>query len=380
MGLSIEEVISNNIKTFIECFELTQENDGKLVYTCCVEGCRNKYGEKSSSIRHLKKNHNEVYKTIQCEKLAVKEYTTKSPCLFEIRVRVNPNDIMDACAELITVHGLPLSVIEYPAFKRLLNPYVIALELKGVKLSLTKKSIREHIKKRTNQVKETIRSETKNKMVSLMMDIASRYNRSVLGITIAYMHEGKVSIRTISMHVLKAAHTGSHIRNLVKDILADYGISLAQIVSITTDNGSNMIKAIALLDAFYQDLKAMSNKNEKEDEDEDDDDDEYFINADIFDEDYYRNVLNDAKSELESECSSDLIHGISCAAHCIDLVVKHAVKNSPEIVRILNKCRTLAKLLRTPKLRAKLKEANLNMAMLDVDTRWNSIYSMVKTD
>lgn len=382
MFLSIEDIIINNIKTYIECFEEKKNNDGKLVFSCCIDGCGKPYTEKSSAIRHLNKHHKEVYDYIKSVKLAPAE-KTKSTFSFEIRVKVNPNDIMDACAELITVHGLPLSVVEYPAFKRLLHPYVVALQMKGVDLSINKNTIKKHIANRTNEVKKIISSETKNKMVSLMIDIASRYNRSVLGVTIAYMHGGEICVRTISMHVLKASHTGAHIRDLLKNILADYGIRLAQIVSITTDNGSNMLKAIALLDNLYQNKKASNidqttqNQPGQSESTGNEDEDEYYINTDIFDEEYYRNLLSEVESEFETTCSSDLIHGIPCAAHCIDLVVSHAVDTSPEIVRLLKKCRTLAKTLRTPTLRAKLKAENFNMAMIDVSTRWNSVYTMV---
>lgn len=379
MNISIDEVIATNIKTFIECFESTNDDNGKLVYSCRVDGCGKKYSEKSSSIRHLRKHHKFFYDTIKCEKIEENEKKTKSPYSFEIRVKVNPGDIMDACAELITVHGLPISIVEYPAFKRLLNPYVIALNRKGIELSINKNSIKNHIKNRTNEVKEIIRNETKNKMISVMIDIASRYNRSVLGVSIAYMHGGQICVRTISLYVLKASHTALYIRDLLKQILSEYGIRLAQIASITSDNGRNIIKAIALLDAFYQSQKKPANENRSNQSEYSEDEDEYHINTDIFDEEYYSDLLGDVRSEFESACSSDLIHGISCAAHCIHLVVSHAVDKSPEIVRLLSKCRTLAKRLRTPTFRSQLKAAHLTMAIIDVETRWNSIFSMVLT-
>lgn len=377
--MSTDEIIATDIKSFIECFESKQDDNGKQVYSCRIDGCHKTYTQKSSSIRHLQKHHKEVYQAIQCGKLEANEKKTNSPISFEIRVKVNPEDIMDACAELITVHGLPLSVVEYPAFKRVLNPYVIALKMKGVHLSINKNSMKERIKNRTNEVKKIIRSETKNKMVSLMVDIATRYNRSVLGISISYMYGGQICIRTISLHVLKAAHTGSYVSNLLREILSDYNICLSQIVSITTDNGKNMIKAVALLDAFYQEKHSSADENWPIHSEpmEDEDEDEYYINNDVFDEDYYTELLKEVRSSIEQSCSFDLIHGISCGAHCIHLTVSHAVKNSPEVMHLIEKCRTLAKKLRTPTYRTKMKAEGLNMAIIDVETRWNSIFSMV---
>lgn len=376
MNLSPDEIIATNINSFIQCFESKQLNDEKLVYSCRVDGCNKPYTEKSSAIRHLRKHHTEIYDMIRSEKCADIKNKANSPFVFDIRVKVNPQAIMDACADLITTHGLPLSVVEYPAFKTLLKPYVIGLQTKGVELSINKNIIKKHIENRTNEVKKIIRNETKNKMVSLMMDIATRYNRSVLGVSISYMYAGQICIRTISVHALKAAHTGVYILNLIKKILSDYEIRLCQIATVTTDNGSNMIKAVALLDAFYQ--SESQNRPFQPDHMEDEYEDEYHIDNAVFDEEYYKQILDEVRSKLEYLSSLDLIHGISCGAHCIHLAVSHAMENSPDILALIQKCRWLVKKLRTPTLRSKLKAQGFNMAIIDVETRWNSIFTMVR--
>lgn len=377
MGLTIDEVIATNIRNFVECFELTKDDGGLSTYSCRIDGCDKKYPEKSSAIRHLRKNHKGIHDIIKSEKLSMNNVkNANSSYSFEIRVKVNPGEIMDACTELITVHGLPVAAVEYPAFKKILNPYVMALKTKGVDLLINQRTIKTHITKRTDELKKIIKKETNRRMVSIMVDIASRYNRSVLGVTIAYIYGGEIRVRTIAMRVLKASHTGDHISNILKEILSTYGIRLSQIVSITSDNGKNIVKAVALIDAYYQSHKnSTSNSNSELI----DDDDEYYINPDVFDEEYYDEVLQEVRARFEGACSSDLISGLSCAAHCIHLVVSHAMDNSPEISEVIKKCRALAKKLRTPTFRSKLKGAGINMAMLDVETRWNSMYSMVMT-
>lgn len=219
-----------------------------------------------------------------------------------------------------------------------------------------------------------IKDETRNKMVSVMIDIASRYNRSVLGVTILYVHHDQICIRTIGLHVLKASHTAVYISDLLQQILQDYGIRLAQVISVTSDNGKNIVKAITLLDAIYQSQKSKSSQSNNFPED--DDENEYYIDTDIFDDEYYDDLLSEVRSNFKGVCSSDLIQGISCGAHCIHLVVSHAINKSPETSRIINRCRTIAKKLRTPTLRSRLKSANLNMAIIDVET---IVYSMVIT-
>lgn len=372
MNISIDEVIANNINNFIECFESRKGDDEISYYSCLIDGCNNKYAEKSSAIRHLRKHHQQVHDTIKQEKLSKRNVNNaQSSHSFEIRVKVNSDEIMDACADLISIHGLPLAAVEYPAFKKLLNPYVLGLKTKGVEISVNQRTIKEHINKRTEDLKRIIRRETKGRLISISTDIATRYNRSVLGVSISYMFNGEICIRTIGMHVLKASHTGPYIRDVLKEILSKYDIRLAQIISVTSDNGKNIVKAIALLDSYYQSSLIHLHLHD------DGEEDEYYINTDVFDQEYYDSLLEEVRPMFENALTSDLISGISCAAHCIHLVVSHAVDNSLEIGCLIGQCRSLVKILRTPTFRSKLKAAEMNMAKIDVETRWNSIFSMV---
>lgn len=379
MNLTEDDVITTNIKNYIDCFELTKDAVGLSTYSCRIDGCDKKYNEKTSAIRHLKLNHAEIHRTVKSEKLSKNQMSNEQSYAFEIRVKVNPDDIMDACADLVTLHGLSLAAVEYPAFKKILYPYVVGLNTKGIELQINKRTIKEHISKRADELKKIIKRETNRRMVSVMIDIASRYNRSVLGVTIAYICGGKIQVHTIGMRVLKASHTGVYISDVLKEILSTYGIKLSQVISITTDNGRNIVKAVAIIDEYYQKHEKSIGESDSNQSVLVDDDDEYFINTDIFDDEYYHDMLQEVKDRFKGTCSSDLISGLSCAAHCIHLVVTHAMDNSPEISKVIKNSRTLAKNLRTPTTRSKLRAAGMNMPILDVETRWNSIYSMVIT-
>lgn len=208
----------------------------------------------------------------------------------------------------------------------------------------------------------------RGKAVSVMIDIATRYNRSVLGINIAYMHNSKVVVRTIGMQVLRFTHTAANLVKVIKKHLSDYCIHLEQIISFTTDNGKNMIKSAALLNEEY--MEECFEEEEKEGEEE-------YIDNDIFDEDYYENLLKNICAEFSSSNESNLIYNLPCAAHCVHLVIKHAINASPDTIDLLDRCRKLVKKLRTETVRSLLQEFKLKMVILDVETRWNSIFSMV---
>lgn len=228
--------------------------------------------------------------------------------------------------------------------------------------------IRESIEKRASAVKKCIIRAAKTKILSLMIDIATRYNRAVLGISICYMDEGKIVIRSIGMTPLHFSHMAENIFNMIKQKLLEYEISLDQVISATSDNGKNIVKAVTKLDDNYQQYLA----NDLIDNDE-------YIDPEIFDETYYDNILDQVRSSFNGVAYTNMIHGISCGAHCLHLVVTHAITRTEEINLLVSKCRRLVKKLRTPTMRAVIGGAGNNMAIIDVETRWNSIFSMVSS-
>lgn len=191
-----------------------------------------------------------------------------------------------------------------------------------------------------------------------MIDIATKYNRSVFGINIAFAENEKPHIRTIGMTPLRMTHTGDNLVQVIKDKLAEYKIVLGQILSLTSDNGKNMIKTIALLDDFYQTQKHIQNEeadlanqtnNEGIPSTESDIEDEEEIDDGIFDADYYADLLSNVPASFGDDIHTDIIHGVSCACHCLHLVVTKAKSKCSEAVILIDKCREFVKKLRTLK-------------------------------
>lgn len=371
MVLTVEDIICCNYKLAIDCFAIETDESGQQTnYVCRVNSCEQKYKSKSASIRHLRINHSEIFKEIQLNKSGEKLQQSQDDVLggfLEIRVKVRPADIWNACVDLIAFNGLALSVVDSPAFKKILEPYVTALKRHGVDLVINRNNIKPCIGKRAKEIKDSIAFETKKKMVAVMLDIASRYNRAVLGVNIAYFHAGHIQIKTIGMHVLHYSHTAAHIKDTLVQNLLDFNIRLEQILSVTTDSGKNLLKMIA----------DMNSELEGQDIAEAESDEEEFIDNTIFDASYYDDLISKVQSMFNEANHTSLIHGVPCAAHCPHLVVTHAFTDLPDTTKLIEKCRNLAKKLRTPSLRTILKSFGCNMAQIDVSTRWNSIYSMV---
>lgn len=368
MGITFDNVIADQLKKVIECFSVELIENGNKRFSCQIDSCTQRYMSQSAAIRHIRQNHNEFYLEIQKNKTNKPATDDSLSDLLEIRVKVSPKEIWKACVELIAVNALPLSVVEYPAFKRILEPYIISLKRQGVDLVINRQNIKEKIEQTSKTITNLIAEQAKNKMLCLMIDIASRYNRAVLGVSISYFHDGKLRIRTIGMHALRFSHTARNLKEIIMKNLRDYNIRIEQVISVTSDNGRNMLKTIALINDELQSEQMPVN---------DDSENEEYVDNTIFDETYYGALLDEVRSLFHEVNHSCLIHGISCAAHSINLVVTHAIDKTPDALKIIAKCRDLVKKLRCPTLRAMLHSNGYNMAILDVSTRWNSIYTMV---
>lgn len=380
--MELEDLINRKCVLVIQCFEFKSIEGRENRFYCQLQHCNKSYSDKSCAIRHVRVNHKEFHDCVENNKKALKPQNSVSNNLIEIRCKVDPNEIWNACIDLITVNALPLCFVEYPAFKNVIKPYVESLSRQGIKLKINREKIKEKIETRAKEMKKIIKSEVRGKIVCMMLDIATRFNRSVLGINISFHAENKTMLRTIGMHVLRFTHTAANIMNIIKRILSDFGISLNQILSVTTDNGKNLIKAVALLDAEHQETVPQGHNNheamlyqivemfESSDEEE-------TIDGDIFDENYYLDLLSNVRSLFQEAIYTDLIHGISCACHCLHLIVTKAIEKSKQTNELLAKCRDLVKKLRTPTFRALIDEKKLQQAKLDVVTRWSSICIMV---
>lgn len=363
MSLNIASITEGQYTTAIGCFEENIEDSNTTKFVCRIENCLRSYNDKSACIRHVRINHVEIYNTLQQQK---RKLIVSQTFDLELRVKVNPRDIIDACIELIVVNALPLKFVEFPAFRKLLEPYLISLKSQGINLIINRRNVKKCIEDKAAKVKKSITLEVQNRLVSVMIDIATRYNRSILGISICYMKEGRIVVRSIGMHPLHFSATAENIVLTIKRNLMEYEIQLDQVASITSDNGRNIIKAVAKLDECYQ----QQQESDRHDNDE-------YIDPDIFDDDYYENLLDRVRSSFDEVNYTQMIHGLSCGAHCFHLVVTRAIKKNSIFELLLQKCRRLVKKLRTPTMRALISNAGNNTAIIDIETRWNSIFSMV---
>lgn len=205
-----------------------------------------------------------------------------------------------------------------------------------------------------------LQMEAKGCTLCLMIDIGTSGRRSILGIRIQFILNGELIIRSIGMIELKESHTGKYLSELIVKQLQEFGIDCRQVVTVTTDNGANVLKMVKDFSMLTQQVDddaqtfpktpSKNKTNEKQNTkdltnddlidqeienalalpDEITEDDAFAILFDetipASDEDLEKNelLLNAITHELNAKYGIDIvwdITGVSCNAHTLQLGV-----------------------------------------------------------
>ena len=166
----------------------------------------------------------------------------------------------------------------------------------------------------------------------------------------------------LSLMEIKHPHTGENLAGCLNDCLRKWGISSEKVLLVVTDNGTNMIKAVKLLQSQYS-----QPSDEISDEEEESD---YFNNEE-------EENIEPEKDEIIMDLPEQVkFRRMQCMAHTLQLVVKPVFKYYEQL---LTKTRQLVKKIRKsgPGVK-KLIEKCGKTVLIDCPTRWNSTYSMIK--
>lgn len=207
---------------------------------CKVDGCKKHISGNhlGNLARHLQTVHN-----IACIKKS--QGNKEKAC--KVSISLEPKELVKACVEIVTVNGRPLRALEDSGFRKIIDPILKSFAKNDIKLTINKQNIHDDIQSYNDLLKNKIKEDIKDKIISLKFDIASKHNKSILGINIQFIKDDQLKIVTIGMRELEKSHTSEYICTVLMETLEEFGISISQIYSITTDNGANMIKSIKLL-------------------------------------------------------------------------------------------------------------------------------------
>lgn len=339
------------------------------------------------------------------------------------RLEIDRIDVINNAIETVTVNGYPFSLMSSSGYSKAIYPRILALRQKGLKISIDRNSIVKHVNKKSKLIRHQLTEELRDRHVSLMLDIATKSRLSVLGISAQFIKNDAVVCRSLGVIELQAKHTGKNIAKVLIKLLQQFGIDLEQVYSITVDNARNLAKMLEILNELGispEEIDEFIRENEDEDgvlpqqqqeqqqaesnditisesdvesDEEDNESDE--IDAvgnpyDLDDEEEIENIADgtDRCRELMNEVVEEFVringdiismHPVKCAAHTLQLALAAGL-NASNVDPIIDKVRKMSKKMRTSCIDRILKKhyPGSTLPPLDVETRWNSTFKMVR--
>lgn len=278
------------------------------------------------------------------------------------------------CVELVTVHSLPFRAMDYDAFRSLTKTHSL-----GTGLVLNASNIRTFVSATAKEIRDQIKKEVHNRMISLKLDIGSRFDKSVLGVNIQLYSrsEKKLVVRSLGMVELEDKHTAKFLEEEINKILRLYNINLRNVYTFTSDNGSNMLSLGKILQSrqhdlyLGDDLREMQTADESDDENESEEEGEGFepLNFDDDGELHGTGIARELKDLFA------IVKVVRCACHVLNIAVNNTLKDL-DVKAEISEIREKIKLLKGIKYKRIFKQLKIPRPRLDVETRWNSLYMM----
>lgn len=322
--------------------------------------------------RHLNKYHQDIAKNFNA---VIKKRPAEIDSEIPKKKHAGPSrgGYIKHCVALIVIHLLPLISMTWEPFRDLTNPFA-----KAAGFVMNAVNIITFIAKSANAIRLKVKREIRHRMISLKLDVASRGGKSVLGVNIQYYSkvERKIVIRTLGMITLESRHTSSYLELMINALLKLYDIDKRNIYSYTSDNGKNMISLGNLIKTtqhfllLNDELRHLQNNYSDEDnEDEDNDYDNNENNASTSEHENIKKCLNEVFT---------IFVVIRCAAHTLQLAVLDTIKQL-DCHSMIDDIRNVVKIIKLDRIKEARKSLGIKTPKLDVVTRWNSMYQMLKT-
>lgn len=169
----------------------------------------------------------------------------------QLKVNISIKKIIDACVTIVTTDGRPFTFIQDKGFRMLIDPLIDSLkQVKAVdsRFNLNRHNIKQLVNKQATEIVKQVKNKVKDKILSVKIDCCTRLETSYLGVNVQFReYDGTFCLYTLGVIEMDTEHTAVNLKEKMLNLFKIFDISLDQIYSITSDNGSNMLKTIKIL-------------------------------------------------------------------------------------------------------------------------------------
>lgn len=174
--------------------------------------------------RHFIQSHKQLYDEL-CNTKETEVSSKKNKITYEI----DKDKFVESIIEILTDDGRPLAILDSSGFKYIVDPIFEALKMDPI----TSHNAKDIINEKAENLKREIKKLVKNKIISLKVDVATRLNRSILGINMQIVHfvNGKINIviKNLAMISCDERITGEFVKDNIMKTLDSFEININQL-------------------------------------------------------------------------------------------------------------------------------------------------------
>lgn len=287
-------------------------------------------------------------------------FLKKKKCSF-VNVKICREDILMGCLESVVIDGRSFNLMQGKGLQRILRPIIEGFDHIQTPISTSSEYVQRKGMEAQEAIKQKIKSELRGKLVSLQFDLTTRMNRHIFGVNTQYYIGDVFYVRNLAMRTLSENATALNLAHEIEQILDEFDLSVHDIYTITTDNGDNVLGCTKIL-RLMQERKLEEFLSKQ--------------NADSINMETLMALIDVETERIRSGHPLHFLFQLHCAAHTLNLSLGD-VLGMDDIALFLTTCRKLVKHLRRPTIVKLLQKKGLNLARIDCETRWNSVYDMV---
>lgn len=378
----MSQLTKTNQEKLMEQFE--EEETEKDLYKCVICASKLNGKKKSNLTKHLKRKHRDVY-----AKIVVGS---------DLPIKAERLELLQNLVEIVTLNGRPFAALTDSGLQAIIQKDLQRFHDAGCGLSMSNPNlleIKQHLHGMSKKIRNKIKKEVANRPLSLLVDIVTKNRRSIFGLSVQFIVNGRLKVRSIGMIELLESHTAVYLASVLFERFRVFEIQLKQIFSITTDSGRNVLKMVRDVDKTSQEkadeetetvaiedtdiADQIQNLPDKEETDEE----AILALVDAAIHKKHEDLLAEVCAEMQKHADNVLwdVPGIKCAAHMTQLVIKNSIQQLDQKYRdVIDLSRRVARALRLESVRNHMKNIGkpYKVPRIEVDTRWGTLYLMVR--
>ena len=188
----------------------TSENGRNVCLLCDPQGREMASNVQNNFRLHFMRVHRE--KAIEYGMISDSEIPRKKRKVQKIEIEMSKELWIRSCVQIAIKN--PFSFFDSEGWQQIAK----AIEPK-LDITVNRHNITAKIKEYSDKFRNIIKSELKDRFISIKMDGVWKHGRAILGLTCQHINNGKLHIRTLEMIELTNKHTGAYISGRLRKVL-----------------------------------------------------------------------------------------------------------------------------------------------------------------